>query len=56
MWNMIAYLMFPNFPNETVTNPGLFQIEWGLTTILGFLFGLSLIWSLYIALGQQKEK
>jgi membrane protease YdiL (CAAX protease family) len=46
MWNMIAYIMFPPFPREAVTQPGVFQIEWGITTIVGFLFGLSILWSL----------
>ena len=45
-WNVIAYILFPQFPLEPVTNPGLFQIEWGLTTILGFLFGLSILFML----------
>ena len=46
MWNMIAYLMFPTFPREAVSQPEIFQIEWGITTIVGFLLGLSLLWSL----------
>jgi len=46
MWNMIAYIMFPPFPREAVTQPGVFQIEWGITTVMGFLFGLSVLWSL----------
>ncbi|MHA1768847.1 MAG: lysostaphin resistance A-like protein [Candidatus Thorarchaeota archaeon] len=55
MWNMFAYLLFPSFPRDSVTAPWLFQIEWGLTTILAFLFGLSLIWSLYMSLGRNKN-
>ena len=45
MWNMIAYLMFPTFPREAVTQPEIFQIEWGITSFLGFLLGLSILWS-----------
>jgi len=45
-WNMIAYPFFPSFPRETVFMPEIFQIEWGLTTIIGFLFGISLLWGL----------
>jgi membrane protease YdiL (CAAX protease family) len=47
-WNMAGYLMFPSYPQEQVVSPGLFQFEWGLTTIVGFLFGLSLIYSLLL--------
>ncbi len=52
-WNMIAYLLFPTYPRVSVYLPEIFQIEWGLTTILGFLFGLSLLW---ILLQQFKQK
>ncbi|MFW9769482.1 MAG: lysostaphin resistance A-like protein [Candidatus Thorarchaeota archaeon] len=52
MWNMIAYPLFPSFPRETVVMPEVFQIEWGVTTILGFLFGISLLWGLL----QSKKK
>ena len=45
-WNIVAFVMFPFFPIEPVNMVEIFQIEWGLTTILGFLFGLSLIWVL----------
>lgn len=45
MWNMIAYIVFPSFPREAVVQPEIFQIEWGITTIIGFLFGLSILWS-----------
>lgn len=43
-WNMVGYIMFPMYPRESVISPGIFQFEWGLTTIVGFLFGLSLIY------------
>ncbi|MFW9919623.1 MAG: lysostaphin resistance A-like protein [Candidatus Thorarchaeota archaeon] len=46
MWNMIAYLLFPTFPRDPVLMPEIYQIEWGVTTIAGFLFGLSIIWIL----------
>ena len=46
VWNMLAYLIFPHFPVEVVTQPEIFQIEWGITTILGFLIGLSLLYGL----------
>ena len=46
MWNMIAYLLFPSFPRDPVIMPEIFQIEWGLSTIAGFLLGLSIIWML----------
>jgi membrane protease YdiL (CAAX protease family) len=45
-WNMIAYIVFPNFPRVPVLLPELFQIEWGVTTIVGFLIGLSIIFVL----------
>jgi len=45
-WNMIAYLLFPMYPRESVILPEIFQIEWGITTIIGFLFGLSLLYGL----------
>ncbi len=55
MWNVIAYIMFPSFPGEgvTVVQPEIFQIEWGLTTIIGFLFALSILWSF---LASEKNK
>ncbi|TET10976.1 MAG: CPBP family intramembrane metalloprotease [Candidatus Thorarchaeota archaeon] len=46
MWNMVAYLTFPQFPREPVILPEIFQIEWGVTTIIGFLFGISLLWGI----------
>ncbi len=46
MWNMIAYIMFPSFPRDTVIQPEIYQMEWGITTIIGFLFGLSFLWGL----------
>ena len=48
-WNMIGYIMFPTYPRETVILPEIFQFEWGLTTIVGFLFGLSLIYGLLLS-------
>ncbi|MFX1559967.1 MAG: lysostaphin resistance A-like protein [Promethearchaeota archaeon] len=54
MWNMIAYLVFPTFPREAVIQPEIFQIEWGITTIAGFLLGLSILWSL-LATVKNKE-
>ncbi|MHA2084668.1 MAG: CPBP family glutamic-type intramembrane protease, partial [Candidatus Thorarchaeota archaeon] len=53
-WNMVAYIAFPSFPTAIVTSPELYQIEWGLTTIPGFLFGLSLIWMLLYQLKIKK--
>jgi membrane protease YdiL (CAAX protease family) len=53
MWNVVAYIMFPSFPQEAVIRPEIFQIEWGVTTIIGFLLGLSILWSL---LATQKNK
>ena len=41
VWNMIAYVLFPVYPQDLVVAPELFQIEWGITTIPGFLLGLS---------------
>jgi membrane protease YdiL (CAAX protease family) len=46
VWNMIAFLVFPRFPVDTVLSPEIFQIEWGVTTIVGFLFGISLLWGI----------
>ena len=45
-WNMVGYIMFPTYPRELVVLPEIFQFEWGLTTIVGFLFGLSIIYNL----------
>ncbi len=45
-WNMIGYILFPTYPRESVNLPEIFQIEWGITTIIGFLFGLSILWIL----------
>lgn len=39
-WNMIAYMLFPVYPRVSVAAPELFQIEWGISTIPGFLLGL----------------
>jgi membrane protease YdiL (CAAX protease family) len=54
-WNVLAYVLFPVFPAQPVSSPILWQIEWGLTTVLGFLFGLCLIWSL-IAKHSSRER
>jgi membrane protease YdiL (CAAX protease family) len=51
-WNMIGYIMFPSYPRVVVSNPEIFQFEWGITTIVGFLFGLSLIYNFLL----QKKK
>ncbi|MFQ5832170.1 MAG: lysostaphin resistance A-like protein [Candidatus Thorarchaeota archaeon] len=53
-WNMLAYVLFPVFPSEPVLMPEVFQIEWGITTILGFILGLSLIWLLLQELQKKK--
>jgi len=53
VWNMIAFLVFPRFPNDPVIMPEIFQIEWGITTIIGFLFGISLLWGV---LGSKKKE
>ncbi len=52
-WNMLAYVVFPVFPRDPATGtptvvymPELFQIEWGVTTLVAFLFGLILMWLL----------
>lgn len=52
-WNMIAYIIFPNFPRVPVTLPEIFQIEWGFTTIIGFLIGLLVI---YLFIKDRKKK
>ena len=49
VWNVLAYTLFPSFPQEAVTQPEVFQIEWGLTTIIGFLFALSILWGFLVA-------
>lgn len=54
MWNMIAYIMFPTFPRELVSQPELFQIEWGITTVVGFLLGHSILWS-FLSTEKNKE-
>ena len=53
MWNVLAFIMFPSFPTVAVVQPEIFQIEWGVTTIIGFLFGLTLLWSF---LASEKNK
>ncbi|TFG33971.1 CPBP family intramembrane metalloprotease [Candidatus Thorarchaeota archaeon] len=54
-WNMLAYILFPSFPREPVLQPELFQIEWGITTIIGFLFGLSLLYGLLYSKRENKR-
>jgi membrane protease YdiL (CAAX protease family) len=54
-WNVLGYLLFPRFPIEPVTAPEIYQIEWGVTTILGFLLGLSLIWILLNETNRKKK-
>ena len=56
VWNVIAYITFPSFPDPAVvvTQPEIFQIEWGFTTIIGFLFGLTILWS-FLAGKKNKE-
>ncbi|RLI49574.1 MAG: hypothetical protein DRO73_05940 [Candidatus Thorarchaeota archaeon] len=50
-WNVVAYVMFPVYPRTPVMLPEVFQIEWGVTTVAGFLFGLSL---LHLLLSRQR--
>ena len=52
-WNMLAYIIFPVYPRDPVLLPEIFQIEWGITTIIGFLIGLSIIYGL---LGSRKKE
>ncbi|TXT57419.1 MAG: conserved membrane protein of unknown function [Candidatus Thorarchaeota archaeon] len=47
MWNMIAYVMFPIYPRDYAYLPEIFQIEWGVTSILGFTLGAILLWFSY---------
>jgi membrane protease YdiL (CAAX protease family) len=54
MWNVLAYTLFPSFPETPVIQPEIFQIEWGLTTIIGFLFALSILWG-FLATRKNKE-
>ncbi|MDF1537529.1 MAG: type II CAAX endopeptidase family protein [Candidatus Thorarchaeota archaeon] len=53
-WNMIAYIMFPVYPRDYVYLPEIFQIEWGATTFIGFLLGLSVVWLLIDMLKKKK--
>lgn len=52
-WNVLAYALFPSYPRNPVVTPEIFQIEWGVVSLLGFLFGLSLI---FVLLGTQRDK
>jgi membrane protease YdiL (CAAX protease family) len=52
-WNMLAYIIFPVYPRVQVVLPEIFQIEWGLTTIVGFLIGLSVLFGF---LGNRKRE
>lgn len=54
MWNVLAYTLFPSFPETPVVQPEIFQIEWGLTTIVGFLFALWILWGI-LANRENKE-
>lgn len=56
LWNVVAYVSFPTFPLEPVSMPELFQIEWGITTIVGFLVGLAIVYSLLRAFHRGKSK
>lgn len=53
-WNIMAYSLFPVFPDTPVLMPEIFQIEWGVVSIAGFLFGLSILWILYTQFGKKK--
>lgn len=53
VWNMIAFLVFPRFPIDSVISPEIFQIEWGVTTVIGFLFGISVLWGI---IGSKKKR
>jgi len=55
-WNMLAYILFPEFPRVAVVLPEIFQIEWGITTIFGFLVGLSLLYGLLKTKKKEKER
>lgn len=54
-WNVVAYVSFPTYPLEPVSMPELFQIEWGITTIMGFLVGLGIVYILLRALHREKS-
>jgi membrane protease YdiL (CAAX protease family) len=54
-WNFCGYILFLNFPFDSVASPEIFQFEWGITTPLGFLLGLSLIWLLLAELSRKKK-
>ncbi|MBD3406408.1 MAG: CPBP family intramembrane metalloprotease [Candidatus Lokiarchaeota archaeon] len=56
MWNMIAYIMFPIYPREFAYLPEIFQIEWGIISILGFLLGAVIIWFVYSSLIQKESE
>lgn len=49
IWNVLAYTIFPEFPQVSVIQPEIFQIEWGITTIIGFLFALVILWSVLVS-------
>ncbi|TFG10533.1 CPBP family intramembrane metalloprotease [Candidatus Thorarchaeota archaeon] len=55
LWNMVAYVTFPTFPLEPVSMPEIFQIEWGITTIPGFLVGLAVLYLLLRVLYRKNE-
>ncbi len=53
-WNVLAYSLFPIYPDVNVYLPEIFQIEWGVVSIVGFLFGLSIVWLLYSLIKENK--
>ena len=56
VWNILAYVMFPTFPRETVVLPEIFQIEWGIVSVMGFLFALSLVFVLAPYIRESKKE
>ena len=54
-WNLLGYLIFLNFPFDSVILPEIFQLEWGITTPLGFILGLSLIWLFLTEINRKKK-
>ncbi|MCF2136148.1 MAG: CPBP family intramembrane metalloprotease [Candidatus Thorarchaeota archaeon] len=56
MWNILAYVIFPVYPRDSVFLPEIFQIEWGVTTVVGFLFALSLVYVVVPLVASRSEK
>ncbi|MHA1770239.1 MAG: lysostaphin resistance A-like protein [Candidatus Thorarchaeota archaeon] len=56
MWNILAYVIFPVFPRDSVVRPEIFQIEWGVTTVVGFLLSLSLVYVLVPFVASKSKK